>query len=235
MRCRQYFCVLSIAVLITPISRSDESKKPIAPPNRSGALRLPTFTPEQLANPKEAAKAADELEKAYEGKKQPEAVRMLSAILRGSQLGPQEGWFGPAESRFTWKWLAQRHEIDPKDGAIERDKFRGPEALFKKLDRDGDGRITAGDLDWSDRNPWVQQAYMVNRLFRRINSRGDGKLTQSDLEEFFKRTADGKEYLTSEDLRGALWAEQQQKASRRAMNLPFPSWCAACTRARSAR
>jgi thiol-disulfide isomerase/thioredoxin len=167
-------------------------------------LKLPEgVTPEQLADPKEAARVADLLDKQYPAP-QSEAVRMLVAILRGSQLNGRDGWFGPAESRYTWAWLAERNGMDPKASAIPKDKFRGPAALFDQLDRDGDGKITPGDLDWSDRNPHVMQTGMVNRLFRRLNGRGDGKLTRDELDAFFKQVADGKDYFTADDLRRAM-------------------------------
>jgi thiol-disulfide isomerase/thioredoxin len=159
---------------------------------------------ELLADPKRAAQAADWLEEAYRGARRPESVRMLIAILRGSQMGPGDGWFGPAETRFIWKWLAERHDLDPAAAALPAERFRGPPDCFRRLDRDGDGRITPGDLDWSDRNPFVQQSNLVNRLFRRLNARGDGKLTRAELDQFFQRASRGKEYLTSDDLRDAL-------------------------------
>src|SRR5258708_6589413 len=70
------------------------------------------------AQTNEAARAAEILEKAYAGARPPESVRMLNAILRGSQLGPGEGWFGPAQSRYTWDWLAKQCAVDPAKGAI---------------------------------------------------------------------------------------------------------------------
>jgi thiol-disulfide isomerase/thioredoxin len=192
-----------LLVLLTQAGAGEEPKGPITK-GVDPRAKLPGLKEEQLADPAEATKAADLLEKAYAGTKAPESVRMLVAILRGSQMGPQDGWFGPAESRYDWKWLAAHCGLPADAKEIPKDKFRGPEAVFKRLDRDGDGRITPGDLDWSDRNPWVQQARMVNGIFRRLNARGDGKATRADLDEFFKRVAAGKEYFTPDDLRSAL-------------------------------
>ena len=169
-------------------------------------MKLPVFDPDKLGDPKEAASAVEALEKEYPDP-QPEAVRMLIAILKGSQLNGTDGWFGPAQTRYTWQWLAeQRHDVDPKAKAAEitRDAFRGPELLFEALDRDGDGAITARDLDWSDRNPYVMQANMLTRLFRRMNASGDGKLTREELDEMFKRIANGKDHFTADDFRRAM-------------------------------
>jgi hypothetical protein len=129
---------------------------------------------------------------------------MLVAILRGSTMGPQDGWFGPAQSRYGWKWLAERHDLEDDAESIAKEAFRGTGEQLKRLDRDGDGRITPSDLDWSDRNPWVQQSYLLSRLFRRINLRGDGRLMRSDLDAFFDRVSQGKDHFNVGDLRDAL-------------------------------
>src|SRR5262249_30594145 len=124
-----------------------------AQPPQSGAPR----NVDQPASASDAIKAAEVLEKAYAGARQPESVRMLNAILRGSQLGPGEGWFGPAQSRYSWEWLAKQCAVDPAKRAIPRDRFRGTDAMFARLDRNKDGKIGPEDLDWSDRNPYLQQ------------------------------------------------------------------------------
>lgn len=167
-------------------------------------LRLPDgVTPESLADKKEAARVAELLEKEYPAPRS-EAARMLIAILRGSQLMGNDGWFGPAESRYTWEWLTQRNGLGPKAAAIAKDKFVGPAALFDGLDRDGDGAITPGDLDWSDRNPYVMQANMLTRLFRMVESSGDGQLTREELDALFKRLARDKDHFTADDFRRAM-------------------------------
>jgi thiol-disulfide isomerase/thioredoxin len=172
-------------------------------PAKPGQLKLPSgVTPEQLADPKEAARVAELLDKEYPSP-QPEAVRMLVAILRGSQLNGTNGWFGPARTRYDWTWLARRHG-SAETQAITRKQFAGPGPLFDALDRDGDGKITPADLDWSDRNSYVTQANQVNRLFRQLDTNNDGKVTREELDAFFKRAADGKEYATADDLRRAM-------------------------------
>ena len=76
---------------------------------------------------------------------------MLLSILRnGSQMSGDDGWFGPCATRFNWAWLAARHDLDAKANAISRDQFSGSTTAFGRLDRDGDGKITPIDFDWSD-------------------------------------------------------------------------------------
>jgi thiol-disulfide isomerase/thioredoxin len=167
-------------------------------------LKLPDgVTPESLEDPKEAARVADLLDKRFP-KPQPEGVRMLIAILRGSQLDGTDGWFGPAESRYTLAWLMERNGLDAKEKEIPKDKFRGDPVLFDRLDRSGDGKIAPDDFDWSLKSPYVQQASVLNRLFRRIDTSGDGKLTREELDAFFKMVAKDKEYFTADDLRQAM-------------------------------
>jgi len=162
----------------------------------------PDFDLGRLSDPKAATSVADWLEKEYSGGEQPDSVRMLVAILRkGSQIEGQDGWFGPAQTRYTWAWLLKRCELEPDAKAIPKDKFRGSLPLFERLDRDGDGEITPSDLDWSERSPYAQELALVSRLFRRMNTTGSGKLTREDLDEFFKKAARGKDYVTPEDFR----------------------------------
>jgi hypothetical protein len=161
-------------------------------------------SPESAAAGRPANVPLQEIEQAYAGRTPPEAVRMLLSIAKGGNMGGRDGWFGPADSRFSWEWLARASGVDSP--AIAADKFPGPAHWFARLDRNKDGRITPSDLDWSDDNPWVQQAAIVNRFFRRIDPTGDGQVTRDEWLAFFDKAADGKDHLTSDDLRDALLA-----------------------------
>ena len=145
----------------------------------------------------------EQIEAAYAGKEIPEAVAMYLVVSRDGQLDGSNGWFGPAQNRFSWQWLAERHGIAP-DQPLAADGFHGPDAIFKQLDRDRDGSITGFDLDWSDENPWVRQSYMVNRMFRRIDPSGDGKLTAEEWQAFFEKLAGEEKIVRPEQLRDAL-------------------------------
>lgn len=165
---------------------------------------LPKLDPDKLGDPKEAAAAVALVEKHFAGGPQPEAAKMLVAILKGSQLQGNDGWFGPAQSRYSWQWLAARHKLDAGAKALPKDRFDGPAKLFDALDRNGDGTLTAADLDWSPNSPFVMQSGVINGMFRRFDMSGDGRLTREELDAVFKRLAAGKEHVTADDLRRAL-------------------------------
>lgn len=140
----------------------------------------------------QAAPAADfarYLKSAYGEAEPPEGARMLMAILEGSQMGPGEGWFGPAESRYGYDWLAERLGIEDPDIGIARDSFPGTDQAFAVLDRNGDGAIQSSDMDWSDGNPFVRVSYALGRIFRRLDTRSAGGLTKDEWIAIFDEAA----------------------------------------------
>ena len=172
----------------------------------SGAKNMtPPLDAKALEDSKKAEAAATFLESAYEGQTPPEAVRMLIAVLRGSRMGPGMGWFGPAQTRYSWKWLAGRCGVDPAQGDIPPSRFCGSEIWFTRLDRNKDGLLTPDDLDWSDRNPYVQMSDIATRLlFKKLNAGANGRLTKDELLQFFDKAARGKDYISADDFRDAL-------------------------------
>ena len=144
----------------------------------------------------------EEIERAFAGRIVPEAMRMYLAIAQGGAMGPGQGWFGPAQSRFSWAWLAERHGVAADEG-IDAKSFQGDAVWFQRLDRNRDGLIAAEDLDWSERHPWVQHAYLVNRLFRRMDPNGDGQLSREEWLKFFDEASGGEDIVTSEQIRDA--------------------------------
>jgi hypothetical protein len=133
--------------------------------------------------------------------RQREFVEMILAILDGSQMGPGEGWFHDGQSRYNWNWLAQRCGVDPEDGAITMKEWKGSPELFKRLDRDQSGEITAADFDWSQRSPFVRQTMEASRLFYKFDQNSNGRVSRREWENLFTKLAKGKEYFTPEDLR----------------------------------
>ncbi len=184
----QFSILAMFGVLAQTASGDDNVKTPEVPPFMVGP-ELNKISP-------------DAIERSYEGRKIPEAIRMYLAIVRGPRISANDGWFGPAQSRFGWDWLEQLHGTGAGD-SISHDKFLGTPEWFHRLDRNRDGKIMAEDLDWSDRNPWVQQSYLVNRLFRKADPNGDGELTREEWLAFFDKAAQTKQSLNSDDLRDA--------------------------------
>lgn len=167
-----------------------KEEAPNYPPQPGPALLK--FTPEEIVE-------------AYKDKRMPEAVRMYLAIVEGSMMDGSSGWFGPAQTRYTWDWL-KSVQNSPDAASLPAKDFVGPETSFQVLDRNGDGEIQADDLDWDDSNPWVQQSYMINRLFRRIDGDGDGIVSNAEWNSLYRSATGGDEGLTFEQLRDKMLA-----------------------------
>jgi hypothetical protein len=142
-----------------------------------------------------------------------EAVEMVTAIVNGSQMGPGEGWFHAGQSRYNWKWLAARYDKGGT-GVITRKQFTGPAELFDRLDRNRDGVLTAEDFDWSERSPFSREAGMARMVFGRMDRDSNGRVSREEWEAFFKKAANGKDHLTPEDLREALFPPQKREAGK---------------------
>ncbi|MCI0458372.1 MAG: redoxin domain-containing protein [Gemmataceae bacterium] len=149
------------------------------------------------------------LEQCGPGVPRPESVRMLSAIHAGS-MGPGDGWFGPSGLLHNWDWLRKRLDSD-RDGKVTRQEFRGPPEFFERLDRDGDGALTPDDFDWSPKSSHARQMATVNPWFNRADSDSNGQLSKEEWAVLFDRLAKGKDHLTPEDLRQALFPPSPSK------------------------
>lgn len=161
----------------------------------------------------DARAAAQWLESAFGEGAKPEAVQMLIAIARGSNMGPNDGWFHPGQARHDWKWLAGRHAAGAT-GMIPRQAFQGTPEQFARLDRMPDGILTPADLDWSDRSPLAQINTMLSRLMSAANSDGDGGVTREDWNKFFDEATEGQSELTLESLRKALMKPRASDSSK---------------------
>jgi hypothetical protein len=193
VRCTGVVSVLAMLVFAAVVEARPGS---ISQSNADPATDPPQMGPELLAM------APEEIEAAYEGQEIPEAIRMYLVIVRGGQLDGRGGWFGPAESRFSWEWLAARHGVQPEE-SIKDEQFDGPPTIFKVLDRDRNKALDKADFDWASNNPWVQQSNMVGRIFRRMDPSGDGRMTSDEWQAFFVRVAGGQETIRIEQLRDA--------------------------------
>ncbi|MBO0698543.1 MAG: hypothetical protein J2P46_09120 [Zavarzinella sp.] len=142
-----------------------------------------------------------------------EFLQMWDAILAGSQMGPGDGWFKPGEARYTWPRLAARWDKN-KDGRITADEFGGPPELFAVLDRDGDGAITPGDLDWSDDALYFRQLGVAQMLIRRGDRNGDRKLSRDEWEKLFELMAKGKDSIDAEAVRRILFPPSPPRSAK---------------------
>ncbi len=134
--------------------------------------------------------------------KEREGVQMLLCVLQGSQMGPGEGWFHPGQSRYDWKWLAERFDKD-KNGQVAKDELEAAE-IFDRLDRNRDSKLDPEDFDWSDKSPYARQAGLAGQWTRLLDKNSNGRISKEEWEAFFDRMAKDKAYLTPEDLRVAL-------------------------------
>ena len=202
-----WFAVLAMAVLAIAPARALQAQP--APPEAGDRSGPPPATARSLA-----AQAGDRLVEKFQAAwpDHPEWVAMFVDILKGSQLGPGDGWFkkAVAQTRFDWKGTRQRLDRD-NDGRVDRAEFPGSDAEFRRLDRDHDGSIGERDFDFSAHalvpSPGMMAFYAVDRD-------GNGKVTREELEAFF-RSADsgGAGFLALSDLQEALTPPSRPKGS----------------------
>src|SRR5579871_5988546 len=103
IRNRIRLIVLGLVVGLAAVSQAQEVSGPVKKPRPDTKIAAPPLDAKTLADPKMGAAAAALLESAYDGQQPPEGVRMLAAVLRGSQMGPGDGWFGPSQARYGWE------------------------------------------------------------------------------------------------------------------------------------
>ena len=129
--------------------------------------------------------------------------QMLLALMKGD-MGPNDGWFRAGETRYPWAWVQEN--LDPaKRGAVSLKNSGLPEAWFDRLDRDGDGMLTAADFDWSDFSPLAQKTMMARMFLMRADQDENGKLSQDEWNALFERMAKGNQEVDLESLRKLLF------------------------------
>jgi EF hand len=141
-----------------------------------------------------------------------EFLQMLDAVLSGSQMGPGDGWFKPGVTRYTWDRFRARFDAD-MDGRVTPKEFTGSPQLFAVLDRDGDGVITADDMDWSDNSTYARQLGLAQQLLRRADTDGNRKLSKEEWAGLYDRATKGKDALDAEGLRRILFPPSPPRPS----------------------
>lgn len=174
--------------------------------------------PEVEALTPEATAIADELRRTLG--KDSEAIAMLNDILKGSNLGPEDGWFPLAkvENRFAWEYVLKRYDANA-DASISTEEFQGSEEDFGRLDRDDDGAVTADDFDWSEHSLTPSPGLM---MFFMADNDANGKVTKDEFLGLYEQFVAGGDYLAIDDLRSALSQSNSGQRSKRA-DTPTPS------------
>jgi hypothetical protein len=174
--------VFSLAILIA----ADEPGKPAQKP--------------ALGPGGEAAEIAQALKESWPD--HPEWVDMLVGILNDEPMSTNFGWFRTAVSQTRFDWAATRKRFDSNgDGKVSRAEYPGDDADFKRLDRDHDKALSAGDFDFSASALASSPGAMV---FMRADADGNGKVTPEEMSAFFKAADSGGEgFLSLSDLQEA--------------------------------
>ena len=133
----------------------------------------------------------------------PEWLLMFADILRGSQLGSNDGWFRveTGGTAYPWERVRESHDADG-DGAVAPGEWPGDETSFEVLDRDGDGSIGPSDFDWSAHaltfTPGMGLYYL-------LDADSNGKVTREEYDALFDRVDDEDAgFLSLDELRGLL-------------------------------
>jgi hypothetical protein len=143
-----------------------------------------------------------------------EAIAMLDAILEGSRLGPDEGWFKLAfpQTRYTWDSVAAQYDAD-QNGMITSEEFGGDDAGFTRLDRDGDQGLTAADLDLSGNSLNPTPGLLA---FFTADADANGKVTVEEFATLFARLdTDQQGFLALDDLRDQFQLPPQSNTAPR--------------------
>lgn len=168
----------------------------------------------------EAQAAADRLKQKLPADS--EARAMLDDILKGSRLGPTDGWFRKAvsQTRFDWNAIQQKYDAN-SDGKIQAKEFGGHDGDFARLDRNHDEALTQADFDWSSHALAESPGAM---LFMQADRDGSGKITHEEFEALFKQfDTDGRGFVALDDLRDRLTMNPAEMMARRARRSGQPS------------
>lgn len=137
-------------------------------------------------------------------KDRPAWAEMAVMILKGESMGSGKGWFTGSVRRHDWQWLVNQVPDAASDERIMPEELAGlSKDDFDRLDQDRDGAITANDFLF-EKNPFMEDDSPAGPLFSRLDEDSNGRLTMKEMQRWFKRSADGSEFLSVEDLKDAL-------------------------------
>lgn len=120
-------------------------------------------------------------------------------------------------SRYDWKWVVARFDRNG-DGRVERQEFPGDQAVWSRLDRTGDDRFTAEDLDWSTGGVLASRRAATFALGKSADASGDGRISRDEWLALFEQAAGASGQLTDEDLERLVFRPGAVKAARERQN-----------------
>jgi len=97
---------------------------------------------------------------------------------------------------FTFSATAAEGDKPERGGKGERggDRKRpSPEAMMKKLDKDGDGHLSLAEMKAAKprgKRPQGDKAPSAEERFKRMDGNGDGKVSKEELAAAFKKMAE---------------------------------------------
>ena len=134
----------------------------------------------------------------------PAWAEMAVMILKGEGMGSGQGWFTPAQRRHDWQWLADRFPDAASDERITAEEIPDlSDDDFAAVDQDRDRLITPKDFQF-EKNPFMEDDSPAGSIFSRLDEDSNGRLTMKEMQRWFKRSSDGTEFLSVEDLKVAL-------------------------------
>lgn len=143
-----------------------------------------------------------------------EAIAMLEDILKGSNLGSEDGWFplAKSQSRFDWEYVREKYDAND-DLEVSMTEFSGSEDDFNRLDRNGDQSIAEADFDWSKHSLTPTPGFI---MFFMADRDGNGKVTQEEFAALFEMLR-GKEsgFLAIDDLSDQFIPTQSTSSEKR--------------------
>jgi len=129
-----------------------------------------------------------------------EAIAMLDAIVEGSTLKGDDGWFPQAkvQSQFGWDHVRERFDTDA-DEEVSAKEYPGTESDFARLDCNGDKKLTKSDFDWAEHSLTATPGFVA---FFMADRDANGKVTREEFAALFDQFGGkGEDFLALDDLR----------------------------------
>ena len=117
------------------------------------------------------------------------------------------------ETRYGWEWLATLYDKDG-NGSVIYEEFSASSDIFRRLDRNWDGKLTQEDFDWSENSTLGRQKETTFALSKAVDTTSDGRITSEEWQALFAKAAEEKGYLTDEELEELIFVPRVLKAQK---------------------